>query len=405
LDDAYASANHARLLREAGGWVVLDEGSRNGTFVDGRRLEPGERRPLPDPALLEVGHTFFFFRPRSRGSTEAAPLLEAGEPLTFCPEWELELHRALKLAAGLSEVLLQGESGAGKEVLAQFLHERADRPGPLIAVNCAALPEALLEDELFGHVKGAFSGALSDRAGLIRAADRGTLLLDEIGDMPAVLQVKLLRVIEDRVVRPLGSERGVEVDVRVIAATNHNLAELVTAGRFREELLARLGLVSVRVPALRERREDLGLIVRGVLQRAGVDLRRVRFELEALSLLLRHRWPLNVRELRRSLLAALELARVEGAEAITIAPHHLPEAVRAVPQAAPGIAEPRTQAIDPAGSELRDRLLALLQRTGGNTAAVARELGKSRSWVQRSMQRLGVDRRAAAALPPDKAGR
>jgi len=385
LDDAYASTRHARLRRVDGGFLVTDEGSTNGTLVDGRPLGEGEQR-LVRNGLLEMGHTFFLLRSDVHGTLEAPTAEDGGNPLTLNPEFSLGLAAAGRLVRRAHDLLVTGPSGAGKEIVARWLHGLSGRRGPLVAVNCAAVPEHLLEDELFGHVKGAFSGALTDRPGLLRAAHLGTLLLDEIGDMPAPLQAKLLRVIEDRRVRPVGSEQEVQVDLLVIAATHRDLRGLVAEGRFREDLLARLGLLPLAVPALRDRREDLGLLIRHVLQDVPGGLERVRFELDALRLLLMHDWPLNVRELRSALLASVDLARSDDSEPIVIGPRHLPLAVRSRP--APGPAH----VLSPEDAVLRERLLALLAEHRGNVAAVARAMAKPRTKVQRLMARLGLQR-------------
>lgn len=385
LEDAYASTRHAVLRRAEGGFLVSDEGSTNGTLVDGRPLAEGEER-LVRSGLLEVGHTFFLLRTEVHGARESPPAEAGGEPLTFSPEFSLGLASAGRLVRRAHDLLVTGPSGAGKEVVARWLHALSGRTGPLVAVNCAAVPEHLLEDELFGHVKGAFSGAVSDRPGLFRAAHQGTLLLDEIGDMPAPLQAKLLRVIEDRRVRPVGSEHEVQVDLLVIAATHRDLRALVAEGKFREDLLARLGLLPLEVPALRDRREDLGLLIRRVVGDIPGGLERVRLELDALRMLLMHDWPLNVRELRRTLLASVDLARSDDAEPIVVAPRHLPQAVLPRPAPAPDLA------LTPADAELRGRLGALLAEHRGNVAAVARAMGKPRTQVQRLMARLGLQR-------------
>jgi hypothetical protein len=280
--DPFASSRHAHLERRDGGWRVRDQDSRNGTLVNGERAAAREDVPLADGDLIEIGHTFFLFRASARGVSESTPgpVPDGEDPLTLSPEWELELGKAARLSRTSHEILIEGESGAGKEVLARFLHERSGRTGPLVCVNCAALPDALFEDELFGHVRGAFSGAQTEREGLVRAAHGGTLLLDEVAEIPLGLQVKLLRVLEDHQVRPVGSEREIAVDVRVLAATNRSLEGLVAEGTFRQDLLARLGLLNLRVPPLRERREDLGLLIRAILRAGAVPFDRVSFDLE-----------------------------------------------------------------------------------------------------------------------------
>jgi transcriptional regulator with GAF, ATPase, and Fis domain len=264
----------------------------------------------------------------------------------------------------------------------------------------------MFEDELFGHVRGAFSGAQAERQGLFRAAEGGTLLLDEVGEMPHGLQVKLLRVLEDRQVRPLGSERELQVDVRVIAATHRDLRSLVAQGRFRQDLLARLGLLSLHIPPLRERREDLGLLIRAVLRIAPTPLDRIRFDLDALRLVLGYSWPLNVRELRGALLAAVDLAGIGDGEIVTIRPHHLPQPLReprasANPDGASEerVPRPRTPVVKldltAAERELRDRIVDHLRRTHGNVAAVARQMGKGRTQIQRWIARYGIEVAAA----------
>ena len=398
LRDPYASTKQTHLTAAGASWTLRDDGSRNGTLVDGHRLLAGETRTLREGDLVEVGHTFFLFRASACGARRGAELLglrESGDPPTLSPEWELELARAERLARTSHEILIQGESGVGKEVLARWLHAASGRAGPLVGVNCAALPESLLEDELFGHVKGAFSGAQSDRPGLFRAADRGTLLLDEVGDMPPTLQAKLLRVLEEHRVRPLGSEKEQEIDVRVMAATHRDLHGLVAEGRFREDLLGRLGLLPIRVPAVRERREDLGLLIRGVLRSVPRGLEGVRFELEALRQVLLYAWPLNVRELRRSILSAVDLAQADGCDTVVVGFHHLPQALKNR-GAAPAAQPPRARPLSLEEQELQQRLKSLLRKHEGNVAAVARELGKPRTHVQRLMARLGIDRRGAA---------
>ncbi|HZW88424.1 MAG TPA: sigma 54-interacting transcriptional regulator [Myxococcaceae bacterium] len=387
LDDGYASNRHLLLRRAGDAFVVSDEGSTNGTWVDGWKLAPGEERRV-QTGFLEVGETFLYLRSRVRG-TRDSPTID-GEPMTFNPEFALTLAAAGRLARRSHDLLITGESGVGKEVIARWLHKISGRRGQMVAVNCAAVPEHLLEDELFGHLKGAFSGADSDRTGLIRAAHEGTLLLDEVGDMPLTLQAKLLRVLEDRRVRPLGGEREVPVDVLVIAATHHDLRARVAEGEFREDLLARLGLLPLPIPPLRARREDLGLLIRRMLLPARLE--EIHFEADALRLLLLHPWPLNVRELRRILLAAVDLAREDDEGSITVGPQHLRlTAAEVAAVHASGV--PAAAELKPEDQQLRNQLVQLLRVQGGNVAAVARKLGKPRTQVQRLMARLGVDRK------------
>ena len=387
IDDPYASANHALLRLTPEGTTIRDEGSSNGTYVDGAPLLAGEERRVRS-ALIEVGRTFFFLRDEMAGARDSPTMPDGTEPLTFHAGFAAELNRAARLARRSHDLLVVGESGAGKEVVARWLHHQSGRPGPLVAVNCAALPEHLLEDELFGHVKGAFSGAHSDRTGLIRAAHEGALLLDEVGEMSPALQAKLLRVLEDRRVRPLGGERELPVDIQVIAATHRDLRTMVDEGRFRKDLHARLGLLTVTIPPVRERREDLGLLIRSVLKPLPAGVQSLRFELETLRRLLLHDWPMNVRELRKLLLAAVDLAIAEGDGAVVVGPRHVPTGMLGSierPSTAPAQLSTEDQ-------ELRARLSGLLEEHRGNLAAVAREIEKPRIYVQRLMARLGLRR-------------
>ncbi|MEJ7734545.1 MAG: sigma 54-interacting transcriptional regulator [Polyangiaceae bacterium] len=223
-----------------------------------------------------------------------------------------EVRRRIDLAKGSPlAVLVEGETGAGKEVVAGCIHAASGRTGELVEVNCAAIPPELVESELFGHARGAFSGSDRARTGLFRTADGGTLLLDEIGELPGALQAKLLRVLETGEVRPVGEDRAVTVDVRVIAATNRSLDELASRGAFREDLLYRVAALRIAVPPLRDRLEDLPALTLHFLAGSGVDIAP-----RAMEVLLRHRWPGNARQLRNLLAAAVATTRAAGRKVI-----------------------------------------------------------------------------------------
>ncbi len=296
---------------------------------------------------------------------------------------------ARRAAGTRATVLLLGETGSGKEVLARYLHRRGPRrAGPFVPVNCAALPEALLESELFGHRRGAFTGADRDHPGLFAAAHGGTLLLDEVGEMPLPLQARLLRVLEEGRVRPLGGLVPRPVDVRVVAATHRDLATEVEAGRFRRDLYYRLAVFPIRIPPLRERREDLPALAAALLARhaAREGLAPPILREEALDLLLAHRWPGNVRELDNELCRALAL--VEPGEAI--GPEHLSA------QVAPGIAVAAAPRRPSTLREELERVEALLIRRalrahGGRRGETARALGLSREGLWKKLRRLGVE--------------
>ncbi len=300
-------------------------------------------------------------------------------------------------------VLLRGETGTGKELFAAAVHGASGRAGgPFVAQNCAAVPENLLESELFGYKKGAFSGAVADKRGLFEAADGGTLFLDEIGDMPVALQAKLLRVLQESEVRPLGALEGRKVDVRVIAATHCNLEERIQEGRFREDLYYRLSVFPIELPALRERAEDIPALLQHFLaqgrQRFG---KRVRgFAPAALDLLMAYRYPGNVRELKNTVERAVLLCEDGGA----ILAEHLPEAVRKALPKAPAPPEPSPGA----DGELRDliqryeaRLLAnKLQAVDWNQTRAAKELGISRRTLIDKMGQYKLRRPGDARRPP-----
>jgi len=221
------------------------------------------------------------------------------EIVTASPVMDSLLSEARLLADSETSVLIQGESGTGKEVLARAIHRagpRAERD--FVAINCAAIPDQLLESELFGHAKGAFTGAVSSHQGLFMTADGGTVFLDEIGDMPLALQAKLLRVLQDREIRPIGSNRTIPVDVRILSATHRNLADAVSDGGFREDLYYRLNVVNLSLPSLRQRREDIPLLARHFLERQPAKRPAKAFTPEAMEMLIANDWPGNVRQLQ-----------------------------------------------------------------------------------------------------------
>lgn len=233
-----------------------------------------------------------------------------------------------RVADTRTTVLITGESGTGKELIARMLHEKSSRAnGPFVAVSCAAIPETLLEVELFGAVKGAYTGAETDRVGKFEAADGGTLFLDEIGDIPPMIQVKLLRVLQEREIERLGSNKPIPVDVRLVAATNRDLEEAVQAGTFRADLFYRLQVVHIHLPPLRERPEDIPLLVEHFIQRYAQENNRAMQTASpaALQLLQAYPWPGNVRELENAIESAIVLA---PPEATALLPEHLPSQLR-----------------------------------------------------------------------------
>jgi len=269
IPDPRASGRHALVSRVLDGWMIEDAGSRNGTSVNGARVE---RAVLHDGDLIEIGRTFFVFRdeqPVGHGPPDADAAAALPGLATLLPSLAEAYDGLVEVARARLPVLVQGESGTGKELVARAVHALAGKSGDFVAVNCGALPATLVESELFGAQKGAFSGADRDRPGLVRAANGGTLFLDEIGELPHAAQVALLRVLQEREVTPVGGTRPVRVDFGLVTATHRDLPAQIAAGRFRADLFARIAGHRIAVPPLRERREDLGLLVAALLGRAG----------------------------------------------------------------------------------------------------------------------------------------
>jgi transcriptional regulator of acetoin/glycerol metabolism len=386
LADPWLSTRHARLVRILRRWVLQDLDSKNGTSVDGARQTRAE---LEDGQIVEIGHTFFLFREGVELTRGGPPIVDAEQPApsgglaTLLPDLARTFAQLGLVARSAVSVLIQGETGTGKEVLARKVHALSARPGEFVAVNCGALPPNLVEAELFGHERGAFTGAGAPSMGLVRAADRGTLLLDEVGDLPLPAQAALLRVLQEREVRPVGGKRAVRVDLRVVAATHRPLDRMVQEGAFRADLLARLAGHRFELPPLRARREDLGLLVAALLRDAAEDRAgAVTLSPRATRALFRYGFPGNVRELEKCLTTALVLAE-DG----KIDLHHLPEPVR------------RALDDDAAAKHEEDEarkveLVSLLREHGGNVTAVASALGKARMQVQRWLKRYDIDPRA-----------
>jgi two-component system response regulator AtoC len=308
--------------------------------------------------------------------------LPGGEPLIVAaaPAMLEVLSMARRAAVGESKVLITGESGVGKDLIARTVHVRSPRAnGPFVAVNCAGLTETLLESELFGHVKGSFTGAYRDKPGKLQMAHRGTLFLDEVGEMSLRMQALLLRFLETGEIQSVGAHGAMSVaNVRVIAATNRNLSERVAAGEFREDLLYRLRVIHLHVPPLRERREDVPLLIEFLLKRGG---RGVRMSDEALQVLQRYRWPGNVRELQN----VIAWIAVQSPRRGRIGPSALP---RHVAQAS----APAIGTFEAARVEFERRFIrAALASAHGQRTRSAAALGVTRQGLAKMIRRLGID--------------
>jgi two-component system response regulator GlrR len=319
-----------------------------------------------------------------RLSSPSAGLTEEwrADLITRSSSMEDLLAQARRVAASDASVCIFGASGTGKELLAKAIHKASPRASaPFIAVNCGAIPEGLLESELFGHKKGSFTGAVADRRGLFSAAQGGTLFLDEIGDMPLPLQVKLLRALEERKVRPVGSHETFDVDVRVIAATHRKLEERIASGEFREDLYYRLNVVKLYIPSLAERREDIPLLANSFLTRLAERYRRSRLALapEAMQLLVSASWPGNVRQLLNVIEQAVALASTE------VIPESL---VRQALDAGDTALTPLDEA---RRAFERDYLVRILKITGGNVTKAARLAGRNRTEFYRLLERHSLE--------------
>ncbi|PYR50122.1 MAG: sigma-54-dependent Fis family transcriptional regulator [Acidobacteria bacterium] len=313
-----------------------------------------------------------------RALRQVDPTMPAGL-VASSPAMLRTLDLARRVAKVDSTVLITGESGAGKERIARLIHDESARTaGPFLAINCAAVPETLLESELFGHTRGAFTGASQDRAGLFEAANGGTLLLDEIGDVPPTMQVKLLRVLQEREVRRVGENRARTINVRVLAATNRDLLADVHGARFRQDLYYRLRVVEVIVPPLRERREDILPLARQLLSKAAKRFGRRAPALtpDAANVLLRYAWPGNVRELENALERAVALVRSDR-----IGVDDLPPEIGTAPPAGEIAGELRTLA-----EVERDYIAAALRASGGNRAKAAKKLGIGAATLYRKLK-------------------
>ena len=370
LEDPRVSTEHARLERALDRrWQVRDLGSLNGLRVNGR---PVSRANLSDGDVLEVGRTFLVFRAAQRAGL--ADLAAVEDTPSLKPELEAQFAELRAMSRAGVPIVVDGEPGVGKELVARLAHQHSGRRGALVSVNCGALPAELMTSQFFGSLKGAFSGATEDRPGLARAAHQGTLFLDEVGELPLTAQPVLLRLLQERQVVPVGGIHPVPVDLLLVCATNRDLAGLVREQRFRLDLLARLSGFSFSLPPLRERREDLGLMVRALLRRLGQP--ELTLSAEAARALFACPWPMNVRQLERALQVAVALTVGDTLEAA-----QLPASVLAT----------AADTLEPEAEALRRELLGHLEAHRGNLSAVARALGRPRMQVHRLVARLGLD--------------
>jgi len=387
LADPSVSRFHCRILREQSGWHVRDSGSLNGTRVENVRIRDAD---LGSEAVLCIGDSVLRIRATEAASEAAVPLTPAfGQLAGKSVAMRKLFHLLEKVATSEINVLIEGESGTGKELVASEIVRHGPRAEkPFVIVDCGAISPNLVESELFGHVRGAFTGADRDRVGAFEAADGGTVFLDEIGELRLELQPKLLRAIEAREIRRVGETKARKVNVRVISATNRDLEREVNRGTFREDLYFRLAVLNIRVPSLRERAEDLPLLIRVFLAALSVPEEERLFAPQVLEELARHDWPGNVRELRNYVERTVVLQTASPASSRR-------GSAAAAPSADGGtkidLGVPFKVAKDAAIDAFeRGYLAALLQQAGGNMSKAARTAGMDRMYLHRLVQKHGL---------------
>jgi len=381
IDHPSVSRYHARL--HAGDGFTLEAlAATNPLRFGDRRLGPGDRVSVAPGEAFALGALVGVIRPASRPAPAPQPLVPPGAVVTD-PAMLRLYELVARIAPSALPVLVLGETGAGKEIVAHAVHLGSPRAaGPFVRINCGALPATLVESELFGHERGAFTGAERATAGLLASASGGSVLLDEIGELPPALQATLLRVLEEGAVRPVGATRATRIDVRWIAATNRDLAAEVERGRFRRDLYYRLQGFVVEVPPLRARRGEIRAIARAVVERSAAGPGELSDA--ALDALERYTWPGNVRELRNALASAALLA---GTGAIDVV--HLPAAITAC---APAAAPPPRALRDALAGEERRRIVEALQRSAGNQSRAAELLGMPRRTLVKRLREYGIPR-------------
>ena len=409
IEDDSVSRRHARLSF-AGGWRVEDLGSRNGTVVDGRKLHAGEAAPLAPGSVVRFGFATAVLQlaeparlvapgePRENGRAAAAFAGEAATGYVVRDEAMRALYAMIDLVAPSPlPVLIVGETGVGKELFARAIHTRSARASrAMVQINCAAIPAGMLESELFGYERGAFTGAMQNKAGLLETASGGTVLLDEIGELPLALQPKLLRVLETGECQRLGAVRPRPIDVRIVSSTNRDLREAVAAGEFRADLYHRLNGAPIRIPPLRERRADIVPLAEHFAARMARTLGRegVTIAADAAALLEAYPWPGNVRELRNVVERAVVLTRKGRLEAASLDLESTP---------AQSVSIEATVGDDAGGlrAELetmeRRRVIEALEQCGNNQSRAAKLLGISRHALIARIERYNLQRPRKAA--------
>lgn len=394
---------HARIDRSSGsrGTTIFDLRSRNGTLVRGQAISSLEGCPLESGDDVRIGDAIFIYVDDHIEAHQPSVAGHRGEAAPFagiaCGPATRRIFDGLEpIAIANIPVLVLGETGTGKELVAEAIHAASRRSGALRALNCAAMPANLVESELFGFKKGAFSGADKDKAGIARAAHMGTLFLDEIGDLPLEIQPKLLRLLESNEISPVGSAQTERVDVRFVCATHANLAELVEAKKFRADLFSRIRGYAVTLPPLRERKQDLHVLVQSLLAR--LERPNAPMTIAFMVALIRYHWPFNIRELFAVLRRAVALCpsgevldtkHLPEEVLVPPAPRHSSASMPASSSAESSAAVTESRPDIPTPDALRDAL----KQNDGNVAALARIFKRDRSLIHRWLKQHGIDPR------------
>ncbi len=387
------SREHACIRKDAQGYAISDTNSRNGVIVNGRKLTSVQRLEHHDE--VRVGDALFKFVETEAAhflpfalDGKAGPFRRATKVRGVVGGFQIDVVAAIveQVAKTPLSCLIQGETGTGKEAIANELHRLSERSGPIVAVNCAAIPANLVESELFGVRRGAFSGADRDRPGLVKQADGGTLFLDEIGELPLEAQAKLLRVLQEREVLSVGASTPQRVDVRLVCATHRDLKEEARHGRFRNDLYARVNEEQIKLPALRERKEDIVQLVDHFCKKHVGKLIPCSFAF--FTALIHYDWPHNVRELESAIKRAALLVR-SGTLDVADLP---PDVVFCMQgYGSPSVPEPRPSAPSSRPAPSEDELRDALERHAGNITALSREFNKERMQIHRWLKRYGLN--------------
>ena len=393
-EDRTASRHHFEVQYTERGYLLVDLNSTNGTFLDGRRIE---RAYLSPGSQMRAGSSTLTFSPIDEEVTvEPDRDGQLGDMIGQSVKMRQIFGLIKKIAPMDVSVVIQGETGTGKELVARAIHENSSRKkGPMVVLDCGAIPPNLIESELFGHEKGAFTGAIASRPGAFERANGGTIFLDELGELRLDLQPKLLRVLENREVRRVGGNEVLEVDVRLIAATNRDLVKEIQAGNFREDLYFRLSVIGIQLPPLRQRRDDIPHILRKELADPEIVTKhgRKHFTAGALSVLMAYPWPGNIRELMNVLSHVLTFT--DGEEIDT---HHLPARVQGQQKEQPlpfnehlSFKDAKEQLLE---NFEREYITQVLRRCDGNISRAARESGLHRKSIERLVKKYTLDTRS-----------